>query len=241
MSIALNTKNTIAEIPLGKVFNYRFFEQFEESPEAVIKTVNRLVDDGTIKRLSRGKFYKPEKGYLGALQPSDSELLNTVLYKNGRLRGYITGAALYNTLGLTTQLPKTITLAINGSRQTKDFGTIKVVTKPTSAPVDEKSVELLQYLDVLTSASKIMDGEINETLAIMSERIAELTASQQKKIIELAIRYYGAKAKATLGLLLTSLGLSIPVALEQATNPVTSYKLGVDQVMWPNAKQWNIS
>ena len=241
MSIALNTKNTIAEIPLGKVFNYRFFEQFEASPEAVIKTVNRLVDDGTIERLSRGKFYKPEHGYLGALQPSDSELINTVLYKNGHLRGYITGAALYNKLGLTTQLPKTIMVAINGSRQTKDFGTIKIVTKPTNAPIDEKTFRLLQYLDVLRSASKVMDGEINETLRIMSERIAELTTSQQKKMIELAIRYYGAKAKATLGLLLASLGLSIPVSLKQATNPVTSYKLGLDHALWPNAKQWNIS
>lgn len=51
-----------------------------------------------------------------------------MLYKDGRLRGYITGLSLFNQLGLTTQVPRTVTLAINGGRQEKEFGTIK--TKP---------------------------------------------------------------------------------------------------------------
>ena len=78
--------------------------------------------------------------------PSDLELLRTMLYKNGRLRGYITGLSLFNQLGLTTQVPRTITLAINGGRQEKEFGTIKIKTQVTRVPIEEKDVLPLQYL-----------------------------------------------------------------------------------------------
>ena len=49
----------------GKIFDYRIFKEFDESPAPVIKAVNRLVEHGLVKRLSKGKFYKPEKGFFG--------------------------------------------------------------------------------------------------------------------------------------------------------------------------------
>ena len=59
MSIAATTKNTVNRMKPGKVFSYRVFENFDKSPEPVIKAVNRLVEEGSIERLSRGKFYIP--------------------------------------------------------------------------------------------------------------------------------------------------------------------------------------
>jgi len=240
MSIAATTKNTVNRMKPGKVFSYRVFENFDKSPEPVIKAVNRLVEEGSIERLSRGKFYIPEKGYFGARKPADAELMKTILFKNKKRRGYITGAALYNKLGLTTQLPKTITIAVNGSRQKKDFGTFKAITKPTKARIKETNVELLQYLDVLSDASKIMDSEINNTLKIISNKVVELEEKKRSNLVNLAISYYGAKTRATLGLVLSSLGLPVPDKLSNTINPTTSYKLNLDADAWPLAKQWNI-
>lgn len=240
MSIAATTKTTISRMEPGKVFDYRVFKEFDESPEPVIKAVNRLIEQGIIERLSRGKFFIPEKGYFGTRKPADAELMKTILFKNNKRRGYITGAALYNKLGLTTQLPKTITIAVNGSRQKKDFGTFKVITKTTKAPIKEAYVELLQYLDVLSDASKIMDAEISRTLKIMSKKIAALENNKRGTLANLAINYYGAKTRATLGLVLSSLGLPVPDKLAKSVNPTTSYRLNLDSDAWPSAKQWNI-
>lgn len=240
MSIAANTKTTIRQMEPGKIFDYRIFKEFDESPAPVIKAVNRLVEHGLVKRLSKGKFYKPEKGFFGTRKPSDAELLKTVLFANEKRRGYITGVSLHNKLGLTTQLPKTITVAVNGSRQKKDFGTFKVVTKPTRAPIKEEYVELLQYLDVLSEASKIMDADINRTLKIMSKNVAALDHRKRSKLTNLAVDFYGAKTRATLGLLLSSLKLPIPAKLAKAINPTTSFKLNLDVDAWPLAKHWNI-
>ena len=147
---------------------------------------------------------------------------------------------MYNKLGLTTQLPKTITVAVNGSRQKKDFGTFKVITKTTKAPIKEADVELLQYLDVLRDASKIMDAEINSTLKVMSKKIAMLESNKRSTLANLAVNYYGAKTRATLGLVISSLGMPEPDKLSKTINPTTSYKLNLDVDAWPYAKQWNI-
>jgi len=240
MSIAAATKHTVNRMTPGKVFDYRVFKFFDKSPEPVIKTVNRLVEEGVIERLSRGKFYIPEKGYFGVRKLADSELLKTVLFKNNKRRGYITGTALHNKLGLTTQLPKTITIAVNGSRQKKDFGTFKVITKTTKAPIREANVELLQYLDVLSDVSKILDADVNKSLKIISKKISALESKKLRNLINIAIMYYGAKTRATLGLVLSSTGLAVPKKLLKSINPTTSYGLNLDVDAWPLAKQWNI-
>ncbi|PCI45027.1 MAG: hypothetical protein COB51_09410 [Moraxellaceae bacterium] len=87
-----------------------------------------MVSDKRLERLSKRKFYVPKKGLLGKRKPSDNELIRAVLYENGRLRGCVTGAALYNRPGLTTQVPRTVTVAFNGGRQERAFGTIRIKT-----------------------------------------------------------------------------------------------------------------
>ena len=80
---------------------------------------------------------------LGDIPVSDEERLRDVLYRNGRRSGYITGPALYNRLGLTTQIPRTIMIATNRAAQTKDFGTIRIKMVPRRAPIGDSTVPLL--------------------------------------------------------------------------------------------------
>ena len=107
-----------------------------------------MVSDKRLERFSKGKFYMPKKGLLGFRKPSDSELIRSMLYKNGCLRGYVTGLSLYNQLGLTAQMPRTITVAYNSGRQEKEFGTIRIKTVVTRVLIQEKDVKRLQYLNV---------------------------------------------------------------------------------------------
>jgi Family of unknown function (DUF6088) len=240
MNISQSIKNALLEMPPGVVFGYQELPDYSQSPMTVIKAMNRLVDDKSVARLAKGKFYIPKKGLLGLRKPSDSELIRSILYKNGRLRGYVTGLLLFNQLGLTTQLPKTITVAINGGRQEIEFDTIKVKTVIAPLPIDENNVKLLQYLDVLKDIKKIPDADINLSLKIMQGWIKKLNPNQQEQIVLLARTYYSPQVRALLGLIVSALALEIADSLLKSLNPSTLYKLALDHTQWTQAKKWNI-
>lgn len=240
MNIAQSVKDTVLNMPAGQVFGYQELPSYGQSPMPVIKAMSRLVADKTIEKLSKGKFYIPKKGLLGVRKPADSELIRSTLYKNGRLRGYVTGLSLYNRLGLTTQIPKTITIAINGSRQEIQFGTINVKTVASRIPIEEKNVKLLQYLDALKDIKNIPDTDINLSLKIIKRLITELPDNEQAQLIALAENYYAPQVRALVGLLYSTASLGLPSSLYNSLNPTTVYKLQLDQTQWLMAKDWNI-
>jgi len=242
LNIAQNVQNKVNTFTAGQIFDYQTFPSFISSPDAVIKAVSRLVAIKKIERFSKGKFYVPKKGLFGVYKPTDAELIRSELYKNGRLRGYITGLSLYNQLGLTTQIPRTITIAINGGRQEKDYGTIRIRKIITRVPIQEKYVKLLQYLDVLKDIKKIPDSDINQSLEIVYRCVNVLSDNQQKQLLKLAMKYYSPQVRALLGLLLSRLKFCLLdlIKLSSSLNPITVYKLKVDEIVWTNAASWNI-
>lgn len=227
-------------MPAGQVFGYQELPEYPQAPLAVIKAVNRLVADKSLQRLSKGKFYIPKKGLLGQRRPSDDELIRSVLYKNGCLRGYITGLALFNRLGLTTQMPRTVTIAVNGGRQEKNFGTISIKTVITRLPVSEENVPLFQYLDVLRDVKRIPDADINQSIRAMKEKLAKLDISDRQRLVQFAVEYYNPQVRALLGLLATTLKWDEKKLLKTTLNPTTTYKLALNIKLWPAAKDWNI-
>ncbi len=240
MSIAQTIQNTVEAMPAGQIFGYQELPRYAKSPGAVIKAISRLVSDNRLERFSKGKFYVPKRGLLGVRKPSDSELIRSMLYKGGRLRGYVTGLSLYNQLGLTTQVPRTITVAYNGGRQAKEFGTIRIKTVVRRIQIKEKDVKLLQYLDALKDIKKILDSDVNISLKIIRGYISELSERERSRVVKLALNYYNPQVRALVGLLFTDLKLSVPSSLARSLNSTTTYKLKLDQSMWPMAKEWNI-
>lgn len=240
MNVSQTVRNTVDNMSEGRVFGYSELPGYGDAPTAVIKAVSRLVADKRLQRLAKGRFYVAKKGVLGARKPSDNELIRSVTYKDGRIRGYVTGPSLYNALGLTTQLPRTVTVAYNGPRLAKDFGTIKLKTVEARAPITEDNRVLLQYLDVLKNIKKIPDSDLDTSLRVMKRKIEKLSSSEQAQLASLAERYYGPQARALLGMLYTDLKLEIPDSLVLSLNPITVYKLGIDENKWPNARKWNI-
>ena len=240
VTIAQTVRNSIEAMPAGRIFGYPDLSGYPQSSAAVIKAVGRLVADKRLVRYLKGKFYVPGQGLMGVRKPSDSERIRTMLYKDGRLRGYVTGLSLYNQLGLTTQLPETITLALNGGRQEKDLGTIRVKTVITRIPIKKADVKLLQYLDVLRDIKKIPDSSIDQSLRIMRRYVAELSGREQARLVVLAESYYGPQTRALTGLLFSSLKLPLPESLSRSLNPTTVYKLDLDEENWPMSGAWNI-
>jgi len=240
MNIAQTIKNSVEAMPAGQIFGYQELPNYTKSPSAVIKAIGRMVSEKRLERFSKGRFYVPKKGLLGLRKPSDAELIRSVLYKDGAVCGYVTGLSLYNQLGLTTQMPRTITVACNGGRQEKEFGTIRIKKIITRIPIKEKNVKLFQYLDVLKDIKKIPDSDINLSLKIMCRYISKLPIGDQGRLVELAQDFYSPQTRALVGLVFVSLGLSVPSNLALSLNPTTLYKLKLDQSSWPRAREWNI-
>ncbi|UUA74260.1 type IV toxin-antitoxin system AbiEi family antitoxin domain-containing protein [Cellvibrio sp. QJXJ] len=241
MSINQAIQERIKDIPAGQVFGYQELPEYGQSPDAVVKAVNRLVADKKIQRLSKGKFYIPKVGVLGLRKPSDSELIRSVIYKDGHVRGYITGLALFNRLGLTTQVPRTITIAINGGRQLKDFGSIRIKTVITRIPINEENIEFIQYLDVLKDVKKIPDADVNDALKIIKNKLEALHAEEVQRLVKLAVEFYSPQVRALLGLLYTAIKGSNNSELKNTLNPTTKYKLDLNSKLWPSARDWNIN
>jgi len=69
---------------------------------AVDRHLRQLLDDGFLKKLSGGVYYRPEKTYFGDAPPKDEELVRAFLKDD---HFYITSLNAYNSLGVgTTQL-----------------------------------------------------------------------------------------------------------------------------------------
>lgn len=240
MSVAQVVQNTIKNMPAGQIFGYSELPAYNDSPSAVIKAVSRLVSENQLERFSKGKFYIAKQGFLGKRKPSDYEVIQSILYTNGSVRGYVTGLSLYNALGLTTQIPSTITIACNGGRQKRDFGTIRIKKVMTRAPVSQKNTQLLQFLDVLKDIKNIPDADITLSLKIMQKKIYHLTPEDQDRLVLLAKEYYRPQVRALMGMLLSMHNIDLPKSLKTSLNPTTQYKLNLNAAVWPLAKDWNI-
>ena len=240
MSIAATVKKTIDRIPPGKIFGYEVFDDYQTAPEAVVRAVSRCVLEQRLKRLAKGRFYTPKQGLLGTMTVSDDELLRDVLFRQGQRRGYITGSALYNRLGLTTQIPKTITIAANRAAQMKDFGTIRIKYSPRRAPITETNVPLLEFLDVLRDAKSVPDAKVDTVVDTIAERIDALSPAEMQKLQKLAVEYYNASTRALLGAILDRIGQPVLPVLRASINPTTRFELGLDVATWPQARAWNI-
>ena len=240
MSIGAAVNKMIDRTTPGRIFGYEVFPQYQEAPGAVVRAVNRSVESKRLTRVSKGRFYVPRKGVLGDMPVSDEARLRDELYRNGQRCGYVTGPALYNRLGFTTQVPKTITVATNRAAQTKNLGTIRIKLTPRRVPIRDSVVPLLEILDVLRDLKQLADADIGRVLKTQAKRLMDRAPAERKKLQRLAVDYYNAGTRALLGMLLTRNRQEILPALRSSINPTTRFNLGIDSEEWPEGRAWNI-
>ena len=239
MTIAATVERSVSQFKPGQIFTYGDIPEYRNAGEAVVKTMSRLVAAKKIAKVGKGQFYIPRQGVFGPVPVGDAERLKTLMYKDGYQVGYVTGAALFNKLGLSTQQPKTIEVASMASRQKKNFGSIRVRLVAATAPVQD-NVPLLELLDALKSCKKISDASVDDVLLLLGKKLKSLEMTDIEKIQKLAIDYYPASTNAVLGTLLSRNQQCILPELRNSLNPTSRYKLGLSPQRWPQAKEWFI-
>lgn len=230
----------IDRFPKGYVFTYEIFYDEVKKKEAIIKALNRMAESGKIAKLSKGKFYKPEKTPFRDLQPNQYQVVKDLMEEDGKITGYLTGYNIYNELGLTTQVGNTIQIGKNVIRPKLKRGiyTIQFVLQKNTITKD--NIPLLQILDSIRYIKKIPDTTIAKSAKRLKTIICELSDENKKTMVRLAIKY-PPSTRALLGALLEESGHAEYVEkLRNSLNPITTYNLpGVSKVL-PTAENWNI-
>ncbi|MEX0720602.1 MAG: DUF6088 family protein [Balneolaceae bacterium] len=230
----------VDRMPKGYVFTYEDFYEEVKKKEAIIKALNRMADSGKIAKLSKGKYYKPEKTSFGELQPNQYQVVKDLMEEAGNVTGYLTGYSIYNELGLTTQVSNTIQIGKNAVRPKLKRGkyTIRFVRQKNT--ITKENIPLLQILDSIRYIKKIPDTTIEKSTNRLKNIVGNLSEEDKQSIVRLA-KKSPPSTRALLGAILEELKhKKYTEKLRSSLNPITTYNLpGVSEVL-SVAENWNI-
>ena len=143
-------------------------------------------------------------------------------------------------MGLTTQIPREISIASNKKRIYISRGNIKAKAVRSYFEVTDENYKLLELLDALKDFKKIPDLNKKSAIKILTGKILELENNKIKELIDIALEY-PPRVRAFLGALLENINKKIDTkSLEDSLNPLSEYKLGLTKDILPTAKKWNI-
>lgn len=240
MGVTQNIQRQISQYAAGKTFKYNQLDILPQEYLAAAKAIERLIAKGVIKRISTGVFYKPKNSVFGELKPSEEEILKPYLFENAKRIAYITGTSLYNRMGLTTQIPKSIRIASRDKRISISNANLKASPIKSYVNVNDKNFYLLELLDALKDFKKIPDLDKTSAIKILSEKIKELNPSETELLIQCGLAY-PPRARAFLGAILESIETKSDLtALKASLNPFSKYEYGIDKNQLASIENWNI-
>ena len=240
MKINESVRNRINRLPIGYVFTYIDFIDEVNQKEAVIKALNRLASSGKIEKLSKGKFYKPEKTPFGTLQPEQYQVVKDLLEKGGKIIGYITGLGIYNKMGLTTQVSSVIQVGKNesNSRPSIKRGRFNVLFIRQKNVITKENIPLLQTLDAIRYIKKIPDTNLDASCQRLMAVLSELSDGEINSLMRLSLKY-PPSTRSLLGAMLENLEKEV-MELKKTLNPITKYKMEISEGVLPTKFNWNI-
>ncbi|MDE6715856.1 MAG: hypothetical protein K2J74_05150 [Muribaculaceae bacterium] len=228
----------IRSIGEGVVFGYSDLNLPADLQGAGAMALSRMVTDKQLKKVGKGKFYKPIVSRLGEMPPMIEQLTKDLLFKDGRRIGYITGVPAFAQLGLTTQISSKILIAgLAYKRPLKRAGYDISYTKQLNV-INDESIPLLRILDALKFIKKIPATTTNQVVEVLKAKIMSLTEIELKCLISY-VESYPASVKALLGAILDAIGYD-GGDLKRTLSPFTKYNLNISTSVLPTKLNWNI-
>lgn len=239
MTVARKIEKQINKLKEGTTFKYQHLSIELNEYQAAAKAIERLIEKGSIKRVSTGVFYKPKQTIFGELKPNEEELLKPYLFQNNKRIAYITGVSLYNRMGLTTQVPRKIKIASRDKRITVSIGNIKGTPVKSYVDVTDENFKLLEILDVLKDFKKIPDLDKKSAIKILTTKLKELNSNKIKQLVKCVLSY-PPRVRAFLGAMLENIKTTNLDILKKSLNPLSEYDYGINKQILPPALNWNI-
>lgn len=149
------------------------------SETAFYKTLERMTKSGELVKISKGIYHLPKKSKYGVVPISNDEIISTFTENN---TGTIVGYSLYNSLNLTTQIPKTISIlssTIDG--QTKNIKDVSI--KRVTIYFSKEVIRMIHALEVLQDFSNIEDINYSAFIGFIKEIVEEYNDRTFEEVI----------------------------------------------------------
>lgn len=240
MKVSDIVKDKIDRLESGFVFTYDYFQLRVDQISALKKVLSRLVKSGKLKKLSKGKFYKPKNSQFGEIKPDIYQVVKDLLEKEGKIIGYITGYSIYSKLGLTTQVYNTIQIGVNREKKATKRGMYKIKFIKQPNTITKENIPLLRILDSIRNIKKIPDTTVENSCIRLKAILNDLEISDQEMLIKLALKYNPA-TRALVGAIIENVNRKLNTDnLYKTLNSATSYSFKISEKTLPNKQKWFI-
>lgn len=153
--------------------------------------MKRLFDAEKIERFQKGIYYRTKKTPFGNVRLNPQQIAIERYIKKGDKRiGYETDDSFINKLGLTTQIPKDLYIAVNNHQRNgyqKNTRYHVAIRKPR-LKVTDKNYKYLQILDVIENRNKANIDAANPDALIFN--FIEQNGLDFTKLVGYAAKYY---------------------------------------------------
>lgn len=144
-----------------KEYIMQFYNETEkENVFNNIKAIlNRLTKENIIKSAYKGIYYIPKVNLFGEMPLAIRKIIQYkyLVDKLGNVKGYITGAMLFNQVGLTTQVPNVTDIATNEcknyNKYTNDY--LNTTIRKSKIEITTENFKYLQLFDLIENKDNI--------------------------------------------------------------------------------------
>lgn len=135
----------------------------EDDKEKVFNNIkailNRLTKENIIKTAYKGIYYIPKTNIFGEMPLAIRKIIQYkyLVDKFGNVKGYITGAILFNKIGLTTQVPNIMDITTNEcknyNKYTNDY--LGTTIRMPKIEITNENYKYLQLFDLIENKDNI--------------------------------------------------------------------------------------
>lgn len=176
----INTQNRGIPIFIEEIKDYIIQFYNTNDKEKVFNNVkailNRMNKEGIIKTAYKGIYYIPVENIFGKMLLGNRQIIQYkyIMDKKGNIKGYITGAKLFNNIHLTTQVPNIIDIATNECKNFNKYENknLNVIIRKPKIEVNNNNYRYLQLFDLIENKDNI-DIEVENPDEIIYNFIAE--------------------------------------------------------------------
>lgn len=218
----------IERIDYGRIFTFRDLSYNVEKTANVAVLLSELTRRGILVRIEKGAYYRPKKSTLGLgkLPVYQDEQFRFLTEK---LNGYLSGAYVYNKMGLTEQVATTITIATPKPVRRFHFENLDIecVKAYCDDYKDEDIVPYLRLLDALKDMKRIPGSTGMDIYNRVKKQYFSLyTLLELKKIVSLA-KSYPPRVRKVVADILGDVGQTVFQAeMTKTLIPTTRFNLG---------------
>lgn len=224
----------------GYVFTYTDFVLPAKNADALMKALNRLVASGKLRKLSKGRFYKPQMSEFGELKPDIYQVVKDLLEKDSKISGYLTGYSIYSQLGLTTQVPNVIQIGVNREKKALTRGVSQIKFIKQSNKITKENITLLRILDSIRYIKDIPDTTVDKACSQLKLIIKELEKVELDLIKKLVVKYTPATRALTGAIIENTYNDNEAESIFKTLNPASKYSFSITQKTLPNKQKWYI-